>query len=960
MSEMEIDQDALTGMIDHFRRTFPDFENFQSETGRYHDGEREYKDAFRSVFLKTVAPLLESDLIEREGPAREILLAFLSALTAKAGKFETVQNLVSWRGHDHLGKLTGDAAVGAARALQTLWQDQRPHDVAIESFADSYTDAFKRADTSSGVNGIVAVLGSLMLALKDPGGAIIVRKQLWSAVGKALLHRILFHNQPVRASEYVEALQVAEAVFNRFDAEGLQPRDFWDVHNFFWVTASGSYPDADVGGVVKVGLQSQFTREAIEAAMDAFDAYQETGQHNDIFDSFGSPRDFWVRSTRDRATRVYPSKPIVGFIQRNTNINGGWATATDAAARLYNAGYIIVDRDDQPVAPPERYEHLPRDADRVRMCARNYWIEPARERRENAISIRAGTIAQDVLLSDRLPNVCQALRGSKLQKDAGLAAPRLTEGVDGSTTAVFTFSLEGESSVAGNSERVEQSRRQATNMILYGPPGTGKTYHTAEEAVRLCDGTAPTDRNGLMQRYEELLGEGRIEFVTFHQSFSYEEFVEGLRPYTGDPGEEDAGEASSAGFSLTPTDGVFKRISERARLDQGESGEGRLDRSRAIFKVTLGQRDVQEAQIQRALNANQISIGWGGAIDWSAEQFDDFDAIHRHWKAEQGAEVSGHDGNVVVTWSFRAAMQIGDYVVISDGRDRIRAFGRVASDYFYDIEADYHPHRRNVEWIWRSDAGVERSKFYPNGFRRHAAYKLKMSLVDWNALEEVVLGEDKGEPLVDARSHVLIIDEINRANVSKVFGELITLLEPDKRLGATNAISLRLPYSRQTFGVPGNLHLIGTMNTADRSIALLDTALRRRFDFREILPRPDLLSADVDGINLRSLLTKLNERIEYLFDRDHQIGHAYFINCQSRVQVDAVMRDKVIPLLAEYFYEDWGRIRQVLGEENDDGRFISRQPLSPPPGLDAYGVEETRYRYVVRPEFAQDAYSGLA
>lgn len=507
------------------------------------------------------------------------------------------------------------------------------------------------------------------------------------------------------------------------------------------------------------------------------------------------------------------------------------------------------------------------------------------------------------------------------------------------------------------------------NLILYGPPGTGKTFATAAEAVRLCGEQVPEDRKKLKDIYERLVTAGRIAFVTFHQSMSYEEFVEGLRPETRGTEDQDlvAEEPGTSGFRLKVEDGIFKRFSKRAEKDPGEGDRtNRLDRRRRVVRLGLTGGNWREA-FDSAIKESRVEWPHGGQCDWSAPEYEDWQAI-KDRRQQEDPEVLGNHPSVYGTWLWRAGAETGDYVLLTVGRARIVALGRVSGDYRFQPAqgADPARHLRPVEWLWSDPDGVDRAPIYAADFTSfHPAYTLNEGALNWEALDRLVFGEAVLRNQPPGRPHVLIIDEINRANISKVFGELITLLEPDKRLGQENEIRLTLPYSKRLFGVPANLHIIGTMNTADRSIALLDTALRRRFTFRELMPDGAALKVTARrcGIDLPRLLSTINERIEYLYDREHQIGHAYFINCNSRGDVDQVMRHKVIPLLAEYFFEDWAKIAAVLGDlEPHDGQikggFLKRSVLMTPPGLDD-GDAAPRFRWEVRSEDEGFDYSRL-
>lgn len=485
------------------------------------------------------------------------------------------------------------------------------------------------------------------------------------------------------------------------------------------------------------------------------------------------------------------------------------------------------------------------------------------------------------------------------------------------------------------------------NTILYGPPGTGKTHKTAELAVEICDGKIGSSRAEVMARYEELRVDGRISFTTFHQAYGYEDFIEGLKPESID---------GQITYPVRP--GVFRRICEASRRSSiVEPGlQGRRLSDRTIFKMSLGRSGTTEGSrtFSECIKSGCILLGWGDHVDFSGCQDQEqirSKLLHDHPNGDNP------DSQARYVEVFKNEMKTGDIVIISEGNRAFRAIGEVVGEYEYLEEAAagrFHQ-MRPVRWLAVFENKREVSDIFDRNFMQSALYKLEHRGLKLDVVEKLVSGQtDAG-----VQNFVLIIDEINRANISKVFGELITLLEADKREGEENMLTVKLPYSGDDFSVPANLFLIGTMNTADRSIALLDTALRRRFDFQELQPDYSVLSGrSIEGVNLSALLAQLNDRIEYLYDRDHTIGHAYFMSVKTLRDLDTIFRRKVLPLLQEYFYEDWSKVRIVLNDHQ--GLFVEATNRIPTGCESVNEGYEARARYCVRSSpFPTDAYLNI-
>ena len=437
------------------------------------------------------------------------------------------------------------------------------------------------------------------------------------------------------------------------------------------------------------------------------------------------------------------------------------------------------------------------------------------------------------------------------------------------------------------------------NIILQGAPGTGKTYKTAELALSICDETVPSNHKDVMIRYNQLVEQGRIGFVTFHQSMDYEDFVEGYKPKTDD---------GQVIYEIE--DGIFKTICKNASgIENKEGYSDKIDFKKArIFKMSLGEKGKNDTEIfDYCFENNVVALGWGGVNDFSkCKTREDFRAKDSTWGAT-AVEI------------FKEWMQNGDVILISDGTKAVKAIAQIVGDYEYhnDCPIDMCQYRR-VKWLYSGES-IPISKLYDKNLSQQTIYafgtrdekgNVENGTIKIDVLNDIITGNLEKET---SQNYVLIIDEINRGNVSKIFGELISLLEADKRSGGNHPLSVTLPYTKKTFSVPSNLYIIGTMNTTDRSVGSIDYAVRRRFAF-VTLEANEILVPEGAARNLFNAVKNFLNESKYDMDiEDLMVGHSYFMDDKN---LQMKWRYEILPLLMEY-HKDGIISKSPLKDQSD-------------------------------------------
>lgn len=436
------------------------------------------------------------------------------------------------------------------------------------------------------------------------------------------------------------------------------------------------------------------------------------------------------------------------------------------------------------------------------------------------------------------------------------------------------------------------------NIVLYGAPGSGKTYDVPELAVRLCDPAfmaAEPSREEIVSRYNQLKAEKRIAFTTFHQSLDYEDWIEGLRPVVNENNQ----------VTYEIESGIFKKLCEEAERPVVKDKQVGIADNAVVWKVSLagtGDNDVR----RECMENNHIRIGWDGYGPIISDETD--------WSVYNG------EGKQILD-AYINKMKIGDIVMSCYSSQTIDAIGVVVSEYEFDDSLPNYKRVRRVNWLVKNinENIVEMN----DGKTMTLGTVYRLNSITLDNVKSILEKYDTSSKMEENdKAYVMVIDELNRGNVSKVFGELITLLEADKRKGRINAESVVLPYSKKGFHIPNNVYLIATMNTADRSLGSLDYAIRRRFAF--IAEKP--FGLEVDGFD-EELFEKVSSLFVKNFDEykesgwdqtmklepadtlseeykpeDVWIGHSYFLMQDEEGEDNTSNRllYEIIPLLEEY------------------------------------------------------------
>lgn len=415
----------------------------------------------------------------------------------------------------------------------------------------------------------------------------------------------------------------------------------------------------------------------------------------------------------------------------------------------------------------------------------------------------------------------------------------------------------------GQSTKMNKSN-SPLNQILYGPPGTGKTYSTIDLVVDILKPNNTLKREEKKKIYDQLITDNRAFFTTFHQSMSYEEFIEGIKP-----------QSVNDQIRYEVTNGILKDIVEQCFED-----------IKAIKALSISGNS--EMSFKEKFHEFSKAIQLGKII----------------LKTRSGIPVQLSKTSYAGNLQLNSGEDTRDYVISMKRLEKL-------------VAAFPNPKViKNIHDEIRSVIGGSNSSLYFSALDAFVSFDKKLTVTVQEDGKEISLSEINlsAEEIASLPPYFLIIDEINRGNVSAIFGELITLIEEDKRFGRKNQLFVTLPYSREEFILPPNLYIIGTMNTADRSVEALDTALRRRFSFVEMLPDSSKLEGkEIKGIKLSNLLQAINERIEVLVDRDHTIGHAFLINIETLDDLRSAFSNKIVPLLQEYFYGNYRKMEMVIG-----------------------------------------------